>query len=142
MKILFLLFILLLSFSPLCYGREIFEGGYSGSYAKDGYRPDTTVDVFSGEAKMSQRQKEQVYSAFAVPDSNYAAGRVNNGYAVEAEDLSSSQEFESASPAYFGPISDIIKTQADKSNDGSSSSVNDNQNSETDSNVEKSKEGE
>jgi hypothetical protein len=130
MRILFMLYILLLSFSPLCYGREIFEGGYSGNYAKDGYQPDITVDVFTGEAKMTQRQKEQVYSAFAFPNSNDEANSVNNGYAVEEQ------------PVYLGPISDIITTQADKSADDNSASANDNQNSETDKNAEKSEEGE
>jgi hypothetical protein len=120
MRILFLLFILLLSFSPLCYGREIFEGGYSGSYAKDGYQPDTTVDVFTGEAKMTQRQKEQVYSAVAFSENNAAEEQA----------------------VYLGPISEIIATQAERSADDSSISANTDQNNETDGSVEKSEEGE
>ncbi len=128
MRILFLLFILLLSFSPLCYGREIFEGGYSGNYAKDGYQPDTTIDVFTGETKINQRQKEQVYSALAFQDGN--------------QNTTSSQGAESANPVYLGPISNIIKAQAEKSGDDSSGSANDSQNSEADKNSEESKEGE
>jgi len=132
MRLLFLLVVLLLSFSPLCYGREIFEGGYSGSYAKDGYKPDTAVDVFTGKTKMNQRQKDQVYSAFASQDSNYEARL----------DTASSESVESVTPVYVAPINNIIKAQADnKSGDDSSGSADDNQNSQADKNMEESKEG-
>ncbi|MDD5355876.1 MAG: hypothetical protein PHY56_05030 [Candidatus Omnitrophica bacterium] len=97
---------------PLSFAREIFEGGYSGNYAKDGFKPDITIDVFSGEEKTVQRQQlTEVYSAFPMQNNDY------NHDGIDDKTGDYSLEHTQPSSVYVGPISDIIKKQAEESAD-------------------------
>ena len=126
MKILFLLLLLFLSFFPVCYGREIFEGGYSGNYVQDGYLSDTTIDAFSGEERTTERQEAgQIYSALPMQDNDYdndgLPNRVDNydGLNDKADDPFS--KYVRPYPVYIAPIGEIIKKQAAKSGESNDS---------------------
>jgi hypothetical protein len=126
MKTLFLLLLLFLSFSPVCYGREIFEGGYSGNYVKDSYRPDTAIDAFSGEEKTIERQGTgEIYSALPMQDNDYdndgLPNRVDNYDGVSDKTDDPFSQYAKPHPVYIAPIGEIIKKQAAKSGESNDS---------------------